>query len=100
VCEIHYKKQIIFFTSDNYEVSATPCTESGTAHALSSGVVETLLHETAVSESSYGDLVMIVAAQDRARFSRLAGGNAIRTIGRECTGGASHHVSPKYGIPS
>jgi hypothetical protein len=67
----------------NYEVSATPCTESETAHAPSSGVAETLLHEPAGSESSYGDLVMIVAAQDRARSSRVAGGHANRTIGWE-----------------
>jgi hypothetical protein len=59
----------IFPTSHNYEVSATPCTESETAHAPSSGVAETLLHEPAGSESSYGDLMMVVAAGDRARFS-------------------------------
>jgi hypothetical protein len=86
--------------SHNYEVSATPCIGSDTAHAPSGGVAETLLHEPAGSESSYGDLVMIVAAQDRARSCRLAGGNAILTIGRECTGAASHHLSPKCGILS
>ncbi len=50
-----------------------PCTESETAHASASGVAETLLHEPAGSESSYGDLVMVVAARDRARSSRGAG---------------------------
>jgi hypothetical protein len=59
----------ILDTSHNYEVSATPCTESETAHAPSSGVAETLLHEPAGRESSYGDLMMVVAAGDRARFS-------------------------------
>jgi hypothetical protein len=77
-----------------------PCTESETAHASASGVAETLLHEPAGSESSYGDLVMVVAARDRARSSRGAGGDAIRTIGREYTGGAWHLLSPKYRIPS
>jgi hypothetical protein len=48
------------------DVSATPCTESETAHALSRGVAETLLHEPAGRESVYGDLVMVVAAGDRA----------------------------------
>jgi hypothetical protein len=86
--------------SHNYEVSATPCTESKTAHPPSSGVAETLLHEPAGSESSYGDLVMVVAARDRARSARVAGGNSIRTIGREFTGGASHLLAPKYRIPS
>jgi hypothetical protein len=40
------------FTSHNYEVSATPCTESEAARAPSRGVAETLLHETAGRESS------------------------------------------------
>lgn len=53
--------RVSFRLSRNYEVSATPCAESETAHAPSSGVAETLLHEPAGSEPSYGDLVMVVA---------------------------------------
>ena len=41
-----------YSTSHNYEVSATPCTESDTERAPSSGVAETLLHETAGREST------------------------------------------------
>src|ERR1700733_5892835 len=79
-----------FSYSHNYEVSATPCTENETAHAPSNGVAETLLHEPAGRESSYGDLVMVVVGRDRVRSSPVAGGDAIRTIGRECTSGALH----------
>jgi hypothetical protein len=42
----------IFSTSDNYEVSAAPCTHSEPERAPSRGVAETLLHETAGRESS------------------------------------------------
>jgi hypothetical protein len=40
-----------FAASHNDEVSATPCTERGTARTPSRGVAETLLHETAGRES-------------------------------------------------
>jgi hypothetical protein len=82
-----------FDTPHNYEVSATPCTERETAHAPSIGVAETLLHEPAGSESCYGDLVMVVAAGDRARSSRVEDSNAIRAIGWQCTGAASHGLA-------
>ena len=49
-------------TSHKIKVSATPCTERGTAHTLSSGVAETWLHETAVRESGYGDFALTSAA--------------------------------------
>ena len=49
-------------TSHKVKVSATPCTELGTAHTPSSGVAETWLHETAVRESGYGDFALMSAA--------------------------------------
>jgi len=47
------------------EVSATPCTDREAERAPSSGVAETLMHETAVRESGYGDLATTVAAGER-----------------------------------
>jgi hypothetical protein len=49
-------------TSHKVKVSATPCTERGTAHTPSSGVAETWLCETAVRESGYGDFALMIAA--------------------------------------
>ena len=94
------KKRLPHRKSHNYEVSATPCTEDETAHAPSSGVAETLLHEPAVGESSYGDLVMVVAARDRARSCRVAGGNAISLIGWEFAGTAAHILGSKCRVRS
>jgi hypothetical protein len=48
-------------SSHKIKVSATPCTERGTAHTPSSGVAETWLHETAVRESGYGDFALMIA---------------------------------------
>jgi hypothetical protein len=47
--------------SRKIKVSATPCTERGTAHTPSNGVAETWLHETAVHESGYGDFALMSA---------------------------------------
>jgi hypothetical protein len=51
----------IWVASRKIKVSATPCTERGTTHTLSSGVAETWLHETAVHESGYGDFALMSA---------------------------------------
>jgi hypothetical protein len=48
-----------------YEVSATPCAEFETERTPLRDVAETLLHETAVSESGYGHLATAVAARNR-----------------------------------
>jgi hypothetical protein len=54
--EFYLSGNEVLLQSNNYEVSATPCSESEAERKPSGGVAETLLHETAVSESGYGDL--------------------------------------------
>jgi len=46
-----WKTSVLKVETDNYEVSATPCTDRETERAPSRGVAETLLHETAGRES-------------------------------------------------
>jgi hypothetical protein len=67
-----------------------PCTESEIDRGPKRGVAETLLHETAGRESTYGDLVMVVAARDRARSLWVDGGDAIWAIGWDFMGVSSH----------
>ena len=54
-----------------YEVSATPCAEFETERTPLRGVAETLLHETAVSESGYGDLEHFPLGLNREDSQRL-----------------------------
>jgi hypothetical protein len=82
----------------NYEVSVTPCTES--ERTPSSGVAETLLHETAGRESGYEDLVIVVAAEDQARATRADGIDAIRTVDWESTAAASHILASRCRVSS
>src|SRR5579863_1987478 len=86
--------------SHNYEVSATPCGESEAERRPSGGVAETLLHETAVSESGYGDLAELLPRANgirrvgTRREALYEGELAFRWRGSSGGLGISHHVGP------
>jgi hypothetical protein len=51
-------------------------------------------------ESGYGELVMVVAAGDRARCSGIDAGDAFRAIDWDCTDAASHILASRCRVPS